>query len=619
MSNRKHNYPKTHDGNQLNYCLNLSCSSYGKPPVKTKKIHDSCNNCDCKNHQKSFKNFPELYTNAGKNNAGNNILRCKACAKKITPRIEEIYTPNYHVKDEQGRSYAECVECNKWSYSVNNKSFIESINNLYKYTKLDEIFIKNNSCKNTECENHNKPYQLNTKSYVKQGKNTSGNPRIKCKSCNKVFTMGDNKKPHKSKQKNLKILESIINGLGIRRTAELNKVSPKTVYDKIDYFYIKCLKFNRKFEDKYKSKKREWLNVAIDQLILTTNWRTKITDSKADNVTSGRSLMLYASTDLYTGFLVDTLLNFDSTVKSGEINKLAQKNNDLTKQTANKIYDQYKLNYNNRSNDYIITKNHKKLPTYGMGIRKNYATLVHLYFIKNILKNTKNITFYTDGDRIFSTSIKRIFNKEILDNKVEHISTTTRYKPFKNKQSKKDKKMTKKEWDFYRKKEELLIQSLRSYWDLTVGTDREYIKIDKQTKGVSFSNWQTKRDEKLLPNEYKIHKKSGEKIDHIFKQKHATLHTTDNYFQMIRAMSFFGRKTATGTKDREDPSIWAYDKAYNPEYILKLSEIYKTYYNFIKTQTPKKGLKKEDCTTPAQRAKLTKKIFTFSDVLNGKY
>ena len=58
-------------------------------------------------------------------------------------------------------------------------------------------------------------------------------------------------------------------------------------------------------------------------------------------------------------------------------------------------------------------------------------------------------------------------------------------------------------------------------------------------------------------------------------------------------------------------SEWKPDKAYDPLKIIMMSEIYKTYFNFIKVGKDKR--------TPAQRLGITNRVWKINDILTKDY
>ena len=65
---------------------------------------------------------------------------------------------------------------------------------------------------------------------VKNGKNSSGKQKYKCKSCLKTFSCGDDRLKH-SADKRLKVISMYLEGVGIRSIERLEKVSnPLIIY-----------------------------------------------------------------------------------------------------------------------------------------------------------------------------------------------------------------------------------------------------------------------------------------------------------------------------------------------------------------------------------------------------
>jgi len=65
---------------------------------------------------------------------------------------------------------------------------------------------------------------------VKNGKNSSGKQRYKCKECGKTLCIGDDRLKH-SMEKRLRVIQMYLEGIGIRSIEHLENVSnPLIIY-----------------------------------------------------------------------------------------------------------------------------------------------------------------------------------------------------------------------------------------------------------------------------------------------------------------------------------------------------------------------------------------------------
>jgi len=65
---------------------------------------------------------------------------------------------------------------------------------------------------------------------VKNGKNSSGKQKYKCKACFKTFSPGDNRLKH-SAEKRLRVIKMVLEGVGLRSIERLENVSnPLIIY-----------------------------------------------------------------------------------------------------------------------------------------------------------------------------------------------------------------------------------------------------------------------------------------------------------------------------------------------------------------------------------------------------
>jgi hypothetical protein len=98
----------------------------------------------------------------------------------------------------------------------------------------------------------------------------------------------------------------------------------------------------------------------------------------------------------------------------------------------------------------------------------------------------------------------------------------------------------------------------------------------------------------------------------------ASLHGVDNWFQILRRhVNFLERPVTSATNSKR----WNAYAGYNPEWMVKLIEIKRVYFNYCMTyeRTIKrnfKGNNKPTPSTPAMRLGLTRKLYTAEDLLS---
>ena len=98
----------------------------------------------------------------------------------------------------------------------------------------------------------------------------------------------------------------------------------------------------------------------------------------------------------------------------------------------------------------------------------------------------------------------------------------------------------------------------------------------------------------------------------------ASLHGVDNWFQILRRhVNFLERPVTSATNSKR----WNAYAGYNPEWMVKLIEIKRVYFNYCMTneRTINRNYKdnnKPKPSTPAMRLGLTRKLYTAEDLLS---
>jgi hypothetical protein len=98
----------------------------------------------------------------------------------------------------------------------------------------------------------------------------------------------------------------------------------------------------------------------------------------------------------------------------------------------------------------------------------------------------------------------------------------------------------------------------------------------------------------------------------------ASLHGVDNWFQIIRRhLNMLERPVTSGTNSRR----WNAYAGYNPEWMVKLIEIKRVYFNYCMTDERTLRSKKSQAkpSTPAMRLGLTDRVFDATDFLSFSY
>jgi transposase-like protein len=550
---------------QLNSCSNLACSNYGVE-------------------------------------AANPLI--SDCQKGVPPliRLGNDYELAHQKKDNQ--LVLTCKKCRKSTIVFNNKSIEEEFLGISGYC---EELEETPSCKSLDCKNYGISILKEPDEYAKNGKNESGGQRYKCKRCNKTCTIPEARTPYsrqKESFKNIDIFKALVNKVPLNRILELNEITPKVLYNKIDYFYKQCRKFARAKNKHIAKQNLGSLRLSSDRQYYITNWR-----KSGDK----RNVMLYnlSTTDEVSSYVFLSSLNFDPEAVVKDINQLALNNGDYGLPIAWRRFAKYRLddNIDDESLDPQTTpyKNGKKVK--GMQVLESYTMAAHFVYLKELLANTDSLTLYNDKEGSIANIIKNIFKDRILDDSLEAFLVGIN----KNKRT-----------ESRNKKELISEQALKEFrefksdnFDLSdFDAKAEFIK-QNWNNSITTNNTKWHAHPTPSPEEPDkvinwITERQGKNINHITPlMVMATLNATDRFFLSLRRrITFFERSISSSSGLKSIGSKWSGYAAYNPAVLIKVLEIFRIYYNFVLTG--------KDKNTPAQRLGVAKKAYSVRDILYHK-
>lgn len=529
-----------------------------------------------------------------------------------------------------------CETCGEAFQKINTEAVMRFAKQSNGERYLNRLDMERNACRNEQCKNFAHPLGDFPKLYKKNGKNSAGSQKYQCKSCKSNFAIPLHEHQYlkdSESHKNKMIFGSLIHGLGIRRIAYLNEISPQTVYDKLHFFWEKCVMFNLFYEQKIKALKKSKLFISTDSIHLTTNWRVR---NRAHNkLQSGNMLKLTATCDNHSGFCLAQTVDFDSSVKSKEINDFAVKTDEFNKLQCERRYPEYI--YYREAEDYekitqtIPRKLEKQFDAYGIKVSPNYAYIAHFQKLNWLLPNIKRIASFADNNSLNQSTVKRVFKARIEQDTFRGYTLSLGY----HEKGKNKKEMEREQ------------RAIKNAFEMLCCKDKKFNQLISSIEFIEDKQEKLEAEEQL--------KKLGDKIgvkhvEHLFKElcdvgewvSHPNPHkyepkkevrcdthgefiantktvgeeiyyssnwAVDNYFQKLRKLSFFSRavKRASGSTAAD----WKIDKSYDPNKLLLMSEIFKTYHNFI--------AKGKDGKTPAMRLGLTKKVWSVNEVLYKRY
>lgn len=524
------------------------------------------------------------------------------------------------------------LKCNICGESLPIKSGKGLSDELERIKTQPTLKLNNSGCPNNNCDNHGVNVNAGNQYYYKHGLNKVGNPRYKCKSCNKTFVVNTNPlQRQRITHLNKTIFKLLVNKSPTQRIMEITDLNAAALYGKIDFIYKQCVLFARDRESRLPQllKGRD-LCLATDVQHHLVNW-TKRKDKR------NTQFQAIATACNDTSYVFGSHLNYDPTIQQSTLEQIVNERNEAGEEPAFRetarywIYPDYlkatsRVRYGRKKNSqstvesiqntYIEAADRDnidasfsmdeflKLPDKGSLIHSDYTMLAHFRYINELTEHAKHVLHSMDQDsgiraafmlgyreRLSTPKLKKVdgfyvkFMKLLtVDEKRELYGAAERY--LKNFAA--NNGITELE-----AKHKIVSDNILNAMELGQWSDK-WVNIPTPSMGepekmVCYLNNQGQHSDRKLPW---LHLK-------------ASLHSIDRYFMQIRRMiHYLERPVKSATSSG---NMWNGYNAYNPEMVVKLLEIFRVYYNFCK--------KGKDGQTPAQRIGLSKGINDVEDIL----
>ena len=227
----------------------------------------------------------------------------------------------------------------------------------------------------------------------------------------------------------------------LRKIARHLNISPKTLYDKINFIHKQCLRFAADREQKLVNGnlKLDRLYLSADRQVQTTNWTKR--EDKRNTELYGISTACLAS-----GYVFAFNFNFEEQLTQTEVEQLATKHGDRNKPKHHRITarvwfeDEFakaathkaqiqtkpaltlqekvenklekELSSSNMTSSENIYKE-VKLPAKGVLIHNEYTMVGHFLLLKKLTQKVGKTRLYKDQDTGMKTAYLSIFKDEI--------------------------------------------------------------------------------------------------------------------------------------------------------------------------------------------------------------
>ena len=412
------------------------------------------------------------------------------------------------------------------------------------------------------------------------------------------------------------------------------EISPKTVYDKIDFVHRQCLAFARVRETELAQKEVGRLYIATDRQDYIINW----TDRRDRTNTA---LTAVGSADNRTGYVFGMHLNFDPAPDREAIEGEAIVVGDFAKtEPAFRRYARYWLEPDfkramqsdprqepprlesalaaaemaYRDMETLPEAEEAEriypsdgLPERGMQVHFEYTTHAHFRLLRRLLPRGGKVRFFMDQDETLRAACISAFQQEIAEGRADAFyvqiakeltvddrrEMVRRSKVLFNRIRKRIRRRLKQEWSDRKIRLFLVIRELRKL-PIRLRARDVWTKIPGSTMA---------EPDKMVCHltdrgDYGIERRAT-----VYTR--ASLHAIDRYFmQLRRLLMALERPISTPSNQGK---VWRGYSPYNPKQVQKLLDIYRVYYNYVK--------KGEDGRTPAMRIGAAKGVVRMEDIL----
>lgn len=491
------------------------------------------------------------------------------------------------------------------------------------------------SCPVQECENHRVPIST-PKAYYFFGITKAGSQRYRCRCCAKIFSV----KPlglnpiakQKQSDKNLLILELLVNKMPLRRICEVADIAPRVLYERIDFFFEQSRALLAERESKLPDTDIKRLYIGVDRQEYAINWARR-KDKK--NVI----LSAVASADNITGYVFGMHTNFDPDMDARLVAKNVSATNDdklpvphrkyarlwlqadydasLLSSTKKKLsgsiesaianaYDQAATRNDIESPEVMDTE--KALPDYGMLVHAEYTLYGHFMRLEKLFRHVGKVRFFLDQDSGMRAACLGSFANRIKERSVDAFYV----------------RITKDQTVDEKRK---LVSQSRKVFDETAsqhpGLPENQVKLLMLKNEIHaaklIGQWKDRWVMHPLPTLSEAEKASCFLTDmgdydedhQAWLHNKASLHAVDSWFNRLRRRSSMLERPVGSAANRG--RTWNGYSAYKPEQIAKLLTIFRACHNYIWTPG---DLKKEDKKkTPAIKLGLAKAPLDYKDIV----
>lgn len=492
-------------------------------------------------------------------------------------------------------------------------------------------------CPNGACSLSTAPAAL--ENVTRFGTNRHGTPRYKCVGCGKTFSFGGKStKRQRRTSQNRDILQHLMNAMPLRRIIKVLGISPNQLYDRIDFLYEQAEMFagarERVLLDRDDLDTRY---LSVDRQKLVVNWHSR-------EVRKNTTLLSIATADQATGYVFGVNVNFDPTLDPEVVEKDMVRFGDpklprafrryarvwlpadwdaaaasakprpeekARKDLDTAIEDTYAAAQDREDiEDGEGPGNSTRAPAKGILLHEQVVMYAHIQLVSRLLTRAQKIRFFTDQESGIRAAILtavparvkartadafyvRVLKEMTVDQKLGRVGASKR----RLKAIAALHGVTAEAAELLRAKEEMDKAVARGKWG-----DRWFTHpISDMREPEKSVCWLTDIDPVETDPDKRRHQVSHQALLHL----KATLTAVDRFFMQVRrGLTIAERAVASANTDRR---LWHGKSAYNPEVLVKVLRIFRTYFNYCEVG--------QDGKTPAMRLGLAKGPIAPEDIV----
>lgn len=582
------------------------------PPADGDIQSNFCRNINCEN----FGVSPQDKVSSGRTKAGQ-------------VRVQDGYRMSTNGK----RTRLTCAKCGQHSSVKSNAGIKEELDRISAYLNPPPP----PSCPNPECANHGKSAATSEGLYLSRGYTSAGSPRWWCKACGSTFSARKLARKHLKSHKDAEIFSLVVNKGAIRTMARHTRLSPQTVYDRLDFIHRQCLAFLGDRERRIADLNLRRLYISTDRQDYVLNW-SSLKDRKNTQFTA------VASADNRSGYVFGMDVNFDPSIDTELMEALAIEAGDFDetdppfrkfarfwttpdyewakKEDPHNIPAIRADNTGDVLADILLAYNEMesipdcealervsrgtKLPAKGAQIHFEYTVHAHFRKLRRILGKVGKIRFFMDQDKTLRAGCISTYVEEICAGTVDAfwvridkgLNVDQRYalanrsraqlRAFK-------KRIGRPNMSDWWARVLLLIPEIEAARQIGPVGDR-WVAFPDSTEAEPLKAvcWLTDRSD--VPD-------TTRHLAVVYAR--ASMHAIDRFFMRIRRrIMALERPISTPSNDGR---VWRGYSPYNPAQVQKLLDIYRCHHNFV--DDGDRGV------TPAMRLGLAKGPIRLEDII----